>query len=309
MKSFWFILFAWIPQITLADDIEGGLRRLLNEAKDDPTKENLMRLADKIKGSYRYQSKITSSALEATNEVRDGLCKIPGHARFIAEEIERKRSEFNLNNDFRACHDPSILRYFQTLAHLRSPESVQVLGNYLNDERDAAKEASWDSHGMLWGIHPMSTKAADSLMAIGLRDLGFTEPSVEPQPSANDYAGKDEWRKAMFEHYVAARETRLEPWRTWWQDVKNGRKAFSFTGQAMEFRFKPDGTWETIPILNQPVDQSNTVSQNSSEASRAIAPEKIVQDQSSKLRLWTILLIAAGVMTGLWWLWRVFRRV
>jgi hypothetical protein len=36
--------------------------------------------------------------------------------------------------------------------------------------------------------------------------------------------------------------------------VKSGRKTFSFKGQAVEYRFNPDGTWETIPIANPPDD-------------------------------------------------------
>ena len=42
--------------------------------------------------------------------------------------------------------------------------------------------------------------------------------------------------------------------RAWWEEVKSGKLTFSFKGQAVEYRFRPDGTWETIPIANPPDD-------------------------------------------------------
>lgn len=36
--------------------------------------------------------------------------------------------------------------------------------------------------------------------------------------------------------------------------MKGGEIPFSFKGQAVEFRFKSDGTWDTIPIANPPDD-------------------------------------------------------
>jgi hypothetical protein len=45
-----------------------------------------------------------------------------------------------------------------------------------------------------------------------------------------------------------------KPWRAWWDEVKDGDETFSFKGQAVEYRFRPDGAWDTIPIANPPDD-------------------------------------------------------
>ena len=36
--------------------------------------------------------------------------------------------------------------------------------------------------------------------------------------------------------------------RAWWEEIKSGKRAFSYKGQKVEYRFKPDGTWETIAL-------------------------------------------------------------
>jgi hypothetical protein len=46
----------------------------------------------------------------------------------------------------------------------------------------------------------------------------------------------------------------LDACREWWREIEAGRKTFSFAGQKVEYRFKPDGTWDTIAIANPPDD-------------------------------------------------------
>ena len=42
--------------------------------------------------------------------------------------------------------------------------------------------------------------------------------------------------------------------RAWYQEVKAGKRTFSFVGQKVEYRFKPDGTWDTIALANADID-------------------------------------------------------
>jgi hypothetical protein len=49
---------------------------------------------------------------------------------------------------------------------------------------------------------------------------------------------------------------KLPVWQKWYAEVKSGSKPFSFKGQAVEYRFKADGTWETIAMVNPPDDAS-----------------------------------------------------
>ena len=73
-------------------------------------------------------------------------------------------------------------------------------------------------------------------------------------PKTEDFASREEAKRAWFDDYVAKREAELKPWQSWWEEVKSGQRTFSFKGQAVKYRFRPDGTWEAIPIANPPDD-------------------------------------------------------
>lgn len=46
----------------------------------------------------------------------------------------------------------------------------------------------------------------------------------------------------------------LKLWREGHEEVKSGQRPFSFKGQKVGYRFKPDGRWDTLPIANPPDD-------------------------------------------------------
>ena len=46
----------------------------------------------------------------------------------------------------------------------------------------------------------------------------------------------------------------VQPWQSWWEEIKSGKRTFSFKGKKVEYRFKPDGTWETLAMANPPDD-------------------------------------------------------
>jgi hypothetical protein len=67
----------------------------------------------------------------------------------------------------------------------------------------------------------------------------------------------EKWLEVEVKEAVASYRKKLElltEYRSWWEEVKSGKRTFSFKGQAVEYRFRPDGTWETIPIANPPDD-------------------------------------------------------
>ncbi len=88
---------------------------------------------------------------------------------------------------------------FEVLSHLPSPETIRVLGDYLDDERDAAKEALWSSDYLLMGTVPNSFYARETLKSIGLRDADFAEPTVGEWPSRTKYATREEHMRVLFD--------------------------------------------------------------------------------------------------------------
>ena len=185
--------------------------------------------------------------------LQNELLSISGHAQYFADKIENERATLKLES-YRGTYDFNRRLAFEALSHLPSPETIKVLGGYLDDERDAAKEAMWDSHGILLSMDPNSERALDALRNIGLRDPGFVDPESGKWPSSEDYAAREEERRAVYDYLVARRERQLTPWRAWYAELKTGKRVFSFKGQAVEYRFKPDGTWDTIPIAYPPDD-------------------------------------------------------
>lgn len=154
---------------------------------------------------------------------------IPGHARYFADKIEWERKSLQ-PGVHPLDYDRHRQRSFETLAHLPSPETVKVLGNFLRDERDREvavwSEAGGEKHSS-GGRSPNCNHAGRALGLIGLRNAPY------PKGAYMEDIGK---------------------WGLWWEDIQSGKRTFSFLGQKVEYRFKPDSTWETIALANAPDD-------------------------------------------------------
>jgi hypothetical protein len=164
------------------------------------------------------------------------LVSIPGHARYFADSIESERKKvedvrFNLGP--RIDYDLNRRLAFETLAHLPSPETIKVLGDYLSDERDLHEMTPEETKGescISGGSTGNSTYSTKALEQSALRDKPYREGTV-------------------YDFKVAK-----AAWRTWWEEIKSGKRTFSFVDQKVEYRFKADGTWETIALVNPPND-------------------------------------------------------
>jgi hypothetical protein len=164
---------------------------------------------------------------EATTE----LISIPGHAEFYAKPIWESYAAYRDSNHPK--HTGSLTWFsweirigMETLRHLPSPETVKVLGGMLSEEWE--HQSSPDSK-----VDPSQSMAKYAVTAMTLLN-------IRDAPSA------------AIEQYSAPEV--LSDWQAWYEQIKSGQRAFSFKGQAVEYRFKPGGTWETIPIANPPDD-------------------------------------------------------
>jgi len=189
--------------------------------------------------------------------IQDVVLSIPGHAEYFSSEIETARKTLGTLT-YEVSYERKRTWLFETLSHLPSPETIKILGHYLNDDRDLADAPKWTSDGILMGLNPNSRLALNTLENIGLRDPGFSTPEVGEWPDAKNYATREEAKRAAWNYIDTKRKTEIEPWREWYAELTSGQRTFSFKGQAVEYRFKPDGTWETIPIANPPDDAPKT---------------------------------------------------
>jgi hypothetical protein len=155
---------------------------------------------------------------------------LPGHAQYFADLIEAERAALK-PEEYRGDYDRHRYLFLcETLRHLPSPETVLVLGRYLEDDRDTYPPPTpGDDSGI---DPPNSIIAMESLLLLELRDA--------PYPPGRWY-----WYRSTKE---------LATVRAWFAPIKSGEKPFSFKGQAVEYRFNPDGTWVSNPIANPPDD-------------------------------------------------------
>lgn len=217
---------------------------------------------------------------------KTALLSIPGHARYFQEAIEREQEavkDYPTTTGPRVSYDFNRTRHFETLSHLPSPETIAVLGHFLADEKDTPKPLM--TPGSDWGTNPRANSygSAYTLTNVGLRDAPGTWKNYDADPDAQ-----------------------LAKTRAWWEEVKAGRKTFSFKGQSVEYRFKPDGTWETLAMVNPPDDGPKL-------AGKVVPPagEKAEPVAGEAPREWIWLALPAVLAAGLaiWWGVRRFAKI
>jgi len=236
-------------------------------------------------------------------QAQDAIISIPGHARYFTDQLEDMRAD-----------KETIYEYYQargwyfhnTFPHIPSPEMIQVLGHYLDDFRDSnSPNLPLEKRTVMNDASnsnernrktPNAWYASYVLSNIGLRNF----PADTEMASPLSKGSLENWKNA----------------RAWYQEVKAGQRTFSFKGKSVEYRFNPDGTWDTIPIKNPPQDAiiyptaeviqalatRKMLEQAQKEAEHAAEQKKIRQAQLMKFGWW-LAGIAPIILLGLLW-WR-----
>ena len=174
-------------------------------------------------GVLRNTAYRPSDLQQLFRDIQDEMINTQGHAQYFADEIERiRKSEESLPSGQRVDYHRWRKWYLhETLKNLPSPETVDVLGRYLDDERDTPPRTNFPLENAYY--------ASLSLGEIGLRD----KPEL-PIPSLGT------WRKTR------------DVWKAWYESVKAGERSFSFVGQNKQYRFQADGSVITSPYDGPP---------------------------------------------------------
>lgn len=156
-------------------------------------------------------------------KIQQRLLALPGHAQHFADKIEAEQKSVEHCPTItgpRCTYDFNRSLYFDVLSHLPSPETIQVLGHFLYDDKDTPVPLmSPDSD---WGENPRANSffAAAAIMRMNLKN---------PPTSAD--GGPD---------------ARLERVRVWWEEIQAGNRDLAFAGQDTGYRFTPDGSWKIV---------------------------------------------------------------
>jgi hypothetical protein len=99
--------------------------------------------------------------------------------------------------------------------------------------------------------------------------------------------------------------SRWKTTRAWYQEVKAGKRTFSFRGQPVEYRFKPDGTWETIALRNPPDDAITYTRPTTAKTPDTAALLPTNKNAAHKESLWWNWLIGVFSLIFAFIVWRI----
>lgn len=208
----------------------GVFRKEIARCDQLPPEKAIPILRDAVFKLPKYNIYQLRERIEIFDLARGKLLAIPGHAQYFADLLEAERAALK-PGDFRGSYNRHRQWYlYETLRHLPSPETVKVLGVSLYDTRDDIP-----IEAMPPGELPPAYTTIMAMMA--LLDLDIRGA---PYPPGRFFSFRDKEELATF--------------REWFAPIQTGEKPFSFRGQAVEYRFKLDGTWTSTPIAHPPDD-------------------------------------------------------
>ena len=205
-----------------------SIRKSVYSNQDDSESERISYLGGVLRKLAMPNIYQVPERFEVYDLVQSALLRIPGHAQYFADQLAESRKKTEkpwLDNDYRRIRQQAR----EIMMHLPSPETVWVLGGMLE-----SKEDLWTREQRVAILREQHKKGFGSGMIpspIGFAGAVLEKIGLRDYPEYPSY----KWKET------------LPPW---WQQVKSGELTFSFKGQAVEYRFRPDGTWETIPIAN-----------------------------------------------------------
>jgi hypothetical protein len=169
----------------------------------------------------RYVNNDNQLNVAVYEELKNSAVTIPQHVDILTRQVESARAKLpegvrrhsGIHNDFETlrCY---IIR--DTMSQIPSPEIVRALGEYLDDERDTPPPNNW-----------LDLRSNAYLACSALEKIGLKNAPLPPTASENP--------------------DNLATWKLWWGPIKAGNRTFSFVGQDVEYRFRKDGTYETLP--------------------------------------------------------------
>jgi hypothetical protein len=158
------------------------------------------------------------------SELQSEFLKAPNHAKYFHEKIEQARAKLPEGTRWHSGEHNSFQSYRvmiirDTLSHIPSPEVVMLLGEYLYDERDTPPPIR---PGQDWiDSNSSAYMACRALQKIGLKNAPLPRRASENADN-------------------------LATWKLWWGPIEAGNRTFSFEGQDVEYRFRKDGSYETL---------------------------------------------------------------
>ena len=198
-------------------------RAWIEQAKNTKTPESMLNLARIVRGVGQNFDQASPEAKDLLYQAKDQLLAIPGHAEYYRDEILAARLEYEAAKAGSNTDKSSWLRSelshvqangFRTMAYLPSVETVRVLGEFLADERGYTK------------VPPNPT--IDDLEATGLE-----QPNCKG--AAKAFVSLPIVSKPLVKNWTSVSFDDVPLWRTWYEQIKAGKRTFRFEGDSTEY--------------------------------------------------------------------------
>jgi hypothetical protein len=265
-----------------------------------------------IIGGYQVAERIP-----VYDKLQHALLSIPGYGEYCSQRIEEstammiaaKNPNVSLPN-----YDNDGIYIFGLLPELPGPETIKLLGHYLYDVRDLTP--NMEGCGLpSEGPHLDAIRDAESRKTANLPAMKLLQTNSFLSSYVLSKIGLRNSQAEIGDLLTNTVEA-VDRNRAWWEKVKAGQIPFSFKRQTVEYRFRPDGTWETmqlpISVLEQdkipatPAQPPSTVRtekhnlQDPAAAVKTIAAQQV--SPASRYALPTLGLVT--LLLGIWYFLR-----
>lgn len=236
---------------------EEVLESEISMSKTMTNEDKVKHLMGIVEFKARYIIPRSQRELDLIQEAITEVINTPGHAEFFAEDIRRKQKEVSHirigpYGDRIAYDELRRRNIYKTMPLMPSPETIKVLGDFLNDDKD------WPE-----GPVPGDYYANNGYAVLALKTIGLRNPAET--------------------YHLDAIPSTINLWQAWYGKVKAGEITFSFGGQPHEYRFNPDGTWVTIP-LPQSSDSKKPVANEAVPETQSSSQHHAQENNTSRSR-------------------------
>ncbi len=236
MKSYLFSTLLVISQFTNTQEWSNYLHKSGNEFYEqwnsaldhledfsETQKMDILGTAVRIKANDTG-SQLTKGSVSLGDRAIALLLVIPGHANYYGDRVieAQIQADSTIKGIKTFVYLETRSSNLSILSQLPSPETIRVLGEFLADERPEY----------------FNFDGAPQNCPLGWETLIYIEKLPLADPPIEKIGGMDEGIAKKY----------LPPWQKWYAEIKAGRRSFRFIGQTEEYRFRPDGTWETTQL-------------------------------------------------------------
>ena len=284
--------------------------RIAEESTKVPNEQMIEKLAEGIRKTSRPNIYSIEGTADVAAKLRNALIPIPGHAKCFENKIEALREEVlataKLSNEERTKLQnegkelPHISDYedycswkaFPTLGNLPSPETVAVLGRYLNEPTGRDGKTLLGQPRVTPGSDDISYAPCNAEMAAA----AISQLGIENPPYTNPHPG-------MLMRKIP--DEQVDAWKDWWNEVKAGKRTYRFIGSNIEYG--PDGPVNKEQLKGDP-KRSEELTDGRDKPTKEIATENS-SDTRTSFKILTIALVfgVVAVIASIVWYFRKSR--